>query len=563
MNNDNREQNKGMQGNGQNIPQFTPKQPVVPPYTPTASPYAPTPPPYAPQVPPQAQQPVQPQVPPYYNEVNGGIPQGNPVNPQPRQPQEYADFVAEQQYAQSQGQAPQGAPRTTAYYGGYQQAPPQHYAAQYPANQYNGYYPQKQKMNTGLKVFIWVISILAVGTILGFVAFTSYAVSHRSSYDSTYPYDGNFSDFYESEEPILPYEKTPENVPDNEEPDYEEPAEQELPDIPLNPNPEGIVIDKKPVGAELKPEEIYTENVDTTVAILSLYRDASGQEATGTGTGIVATEDGYIITNSHLVMHSKSTQVSITTFDGEEHDAIVVGVDRSTDLAVLKMDGKNMKTASFGSVEEMEIGEDVIVIGNPGGPRFSGSLTDGLISGLDREVGEYSESGMTYIQTNAAINPGNSGGPLLNMYGQVIGINSSKIVSSGYEGMGFAIPVSKAQDIINELMQGGYVKGRTRLGIIGSDITEIEAMYGMPRGFRIIEINEESVFSGTKVQEGDIIIGIDGTEVSGLASLSNQLLTHAPGDKVKLTIFRREDTAKGSEFEVEITLLEDKGETQK
>ena len=164
----------------------------------------------------------------------------------------------------------------------------------------------------------------------------------------------------------------------------------------------------------------------------------------GTGTGIIATEDGYIITNSHVILDSKSVPVQVKTNDGTFHDAVVVGYDKTTDLAVLKIDGTGYTPAEFGNSDELVMGQAVLAIGNPGGEQFSGSLTSGIISGLDRSVDEYSSNGMTYIQTDAAINPGNSGGPLVNMYGQVIGINSAKIVSEQYEGMGFAIPTSGA-----------------------------------------------------------------------------------------------------------------------
>ncbi len=172
---------------------------------------------------------------------------------------------------------------------------------------------------------------------------------------------------------------------------------------------------------------------------------------------------------------------------------------------------------------------------------------------------------MTYIQTDAAINPGNSGGPLVNMYGQVVGINSSKIVTEGYEGMGFAIPVSRAQPIINNLLSDGYIKGRTRLGIMCMEISESMAqMYSIPRGLQITEFNEGCTLEGTEAQPGDIITAIEGERVESLRDVSNLLLRYSPGDQVTLTLYRPSQTfgQNGRELEVEITLLEDKGETQ-
>ncbi len=455
---------------------------------------------------------------------------------------------------------------------------PVKYAPQYqhiPPNGYyntpHGYYPvqHKQKMSTGLKVFIWVISIFAAGTMLGFGIFLAHTVTtYRADYSSVertpdyeWPFDedGNPYSDENPEERIVPDQDA---LPDTNEP---------LPEIELDPNVKAIIeIEKKPAGEELTAQEIYADVAASIVGVGAVYTDEStGNDVQGAGTGIIATADGYIVTNSHVVMNSKKTRITITTHDGEEHEAIVVGTDRTTDLAVLKMDGKGYTPAMFGDADELEIGEQVIAIGNPGGQRFSSSLTGGYVSGLDREVGEYSENGMTYIQTDAAINPGNSGGPLLNMFGQVVGINSSKIITAGYEGMGFAIPVSKAQNIINELSSGGYVKGRTRLGITGIDISEMETIYGYPRGFKIMSFADDSVFNGTEAEVGDIITKIDGTAVKGINELSNLLLNYSPNDKVTLTLFRmgdkllREDNNSfGEEFEVVITLLEDKGETQ-
>ena len=210
-------------------------------------------------------------------------------------------------------------------------------------------------------------------------------------------------------------------------PDSKEESHGEL-DVDITPNTEGITIPKKPQGQELTSQEVYKKVVKSTVTVaVTLTRN--GQEQNSTGTGIIATSDGYIITNSHVVLNTKSSVVKIITSGGEEYEAVVVGVDRTTDLAILKTNDHNFTPAEFGDAGELEIGDSVVAIGNPGGEKFSGSMTGGYVSGLDREVGRYSENGMTYIQTDAAINPGNSGGPLVNMYGQVIGINSSKIIT--------------------------------------------------------------------------------------------------------------------------------------
>ena len=411
----------------------------------------------------------------------------------------------------------------------------------------------KKKLPLGLKVFLWVASILAAGAVLGFAIYLGYSASTGT---------GAFQAPYEDYLPELPYE--------DEEPGesqaQEETEEEELPPLPevdVTPNDQGIQIEEKPEGEAMDAQAVYDKVAPSTVTV-TVRRDPDSEKPDSTGTGIIATADGYIITNAHVVLHSKSVYVKVTTYDGQEYDAVVVGSDRTTDLAVIKTNDYGFTPAQFGDAGELSIGEWVLAIGNPGGERFSSSLTRGIISGLDREVGEYSENGMTYIQTDAAINPGNSGGPLVNMYGQVVGINSSKIMTEGYEGMGFAIPVSTAKDIIDQLLAGGYVEGRVRLGIMGREIDGTMAMiYGLPQGFMISELPEDSAFAGTGAQVGDVITAIDGNEVASLSEISNLLLRYSPGDQVTVTLFRQNDSGVGGEeIDVTITLLEDRGETQ-
>ena len=423
----------------------------------------------------------------------------------------------------------------------------------------------KKPLNRGVRGFLWLLSVLSVGTLLGFGIYLSYGGDPEES-GFTSPLQDPPPWYEDYGVPEVPQEEVP------EDPDYQDSVEipdptREKPEIEMAAEPEGIVVAPRPTGPEMGTGEIYEKVAASTVTVSCSILTESGEEVTTTGTGIVATADGYIITNSHVVFNSKSTSVLVTMHDGSVYDALVVGADRTTDLAVLKTNDHDFTPAEFGEIEEMVIGDDVIAIGNPGGEQFSSSLTKGVISGLDRRVGEYSGNGMTYIQTDAAINPGNSGGPLVNLHGQVIGINSSKIVSSGYEGMGFAIPVSKALEIINELCQGGYVKGRTRLGIMGRDISAMDVQYytyNIPLGFLIQEIQEDSAFQGTEAQPYDIIIAIEGETVTGLDGISNRLLDYAPGDQVSVTLYRVPESGRGEgeEIEVTITLLEDLGETQ-
>lgn len=496
-------------------------------------------PPPAPQV-----QDMQPPYPPYAQQA-----------PQPRQP-------VWQNTAYAPGQPPYSGPNDPNHAQNiYHTQPRPPYPPYSPAAQK----PPKKKKSAALVVFLWILSVLSIGTIVGFSAYfvhniyedASHAVAQgdEESAGRNAPGDNRDNSDGSREDPDA-----------GESPDFgavvPPDPNAEKPDIEVPENPAGIQISEVPAGNELAASEIYDKVAVSTVTIAASITGSYGEGESSTGTGIIATADGYIITNAHVVFSTKSTSVKITTLDEKEYDAIVVGVDRSTDLAVLKANNHNFTPAEFGNADSLKIGEWVIAIGNPGGAQFYASLTRGVVSGLNRAVADYSENGMLYIQTDAAINPGNSGGPLVNMHGQVVGINSSKIVTSGYEGMGFAIPISRAQSIINELMENGYIKGRTRLGIKGQDYADdFEERYG----FQISEIDGDSAFAGTAAQPGDVIIAVDGNEVYSLASLSNLLLNYTPGDKVTVTLYRPPatfPTQRGRELEVEITLLEDSGETQ-
>lgn len=476
-------------------------------------------------------------------ESQQGAPQpGAPAGGQPYPPQPWQGW-----YYGAPPQVPYAPPPAPGGYypyaqGWYQPQPGQPWYGQ-PAGQ-----PPRKKMSRGLKVFLWIASALTVGVVLGFAGFVvSWAVAG--------PQQGG------SLVETLPEESQPDSSQEGQ--DAAGTPEIELPDVDVTPNEEGITIHEKPEGEALDAQAVYNQVVKSTVAITA---SRTGETTDSSGTGIIATSDGYIITNAHVVLNTKSVLVTVTTYDGQQYDAVVVGMDRTTDLAIIKTNDYGFTPAQFGDSDQLSIGEWVVAIGNPGGERFASSLTRGIISGLDRAVERYSEDGMTFIQTDAAINPGNSGGPLVNMYGQVVGINSSKIITDGYEGMGFAIPVSKAKDIIDQLLSGGYVEGRVRLGITGSDISATQAaFYGVPRGFMIVSIDEDSAFAGTEAQPEDIITAIDGETVEELQDISNLLLRYSPGDQVTVTLYRPpvNGMGEGEELEVTITLLEDKGETQR
>lgn len=276
----------------------------------------------------------------------------------------------------------------------------------------------------------------------------------------------------------------------------------------------------------------------------------------GAGTGILLSEDGYIITNQHVISEGSSFKVVLN--DDREFEAKLVGSDSKTDLAVLKIEATGLTAATFGKSSEAVIGEEVIAIGNSAG--LSGSITKGIISQLDRQV---LSGALDMIQTDAAVNPGNSGGPLVNMYGQIIGITSSKYVGTGYEGIGFAISIDEAIPIVEQLMQYGYVKDRAQIGIKYTLLTETVAnMYGIEPGLYVKSIDNDCYVSGSDLQLYDIITKIDGVEMTSANSITQALNGKKPGDTVKLTVYRMSTTStSGKTLEIEVKLSEDKGDT--
>lgn len=274
------------------------------------------------------------------------------------------------------------------------------------------------------------------------------------------------------------------------------------------------------------------------------------------GSGIIATSDGYIITNAHVVDGADSLKV--ITSDGQTYEAELIGSDSMTDLAVIKIEATGLTAAEFGSSDDLVVADPVIAIGNPGGLQFNSTVTIGYVSALNRSVTN-SETGYTMecIQTDAAINPGNSGGALVNMYGQVIGINSSKIVATGYEGLGFAIPIDDALPIISDLKEYGYVKDRAMLGISGQYLDSWTAnFYGLTPGMYVASISNESV-TQAGIQKGDVITKIDDTDVTSANTISGYIAKKKPGDTVTLSVTRG---LTGESFTCTVTLTESTGQ---
>ena len=284
----------------------------------------------------------------------------------------------------------------------------------------------------------------------------------------------------------------------------------------------------------------------------------TSQSATGTstGTGVILTADGYIVTNCHVIRDGQI--ITVRLHDGRTLDAMLVGMDEISDLAVLQVDGQDLTPAQLGDSDSLRVGDVVVAIGDPLGQQFSGSMTDGIVSAINRDV-TVNGRVMTLIQTNAAMNSGNSGGPLINCYGQVIGINTMKIGaftdSAGVEGIGFAIPSTTVKDIVDQIISQGYVSGRPTLGVTGESLSSLyQHFYHLPAGLYITEVAYNSPAWLCGIEEGDLLLSIDDIRITDMDSLKNVLYTHEAGDQVTVTIYRNGNTASAT-----VTLAEDKG----
>lgn len=261
----------------------------------------------------------------------------------------------------------------------------------------------------------------------------------------------------------------------------------------------------------------------------------------GSGSGIIISTDGYIVTNQHVIADANTITVILNS--GEEFEATLIGADARTDLAVLKINKTGLTAAPLGDSNLAEVGDLAVAIGNPLGQELAGTVTAGVISAVNRKM---TVDGRTYnlIQTDAAINPGNSGGALVNKYGQVIGINSIKMSQDGVEGIGFAIAMSEAKPIIDDLMNNGYVSGRPLIGITATESRN---------GLTVYTVAEGSGAQKAGIKEGDLIIKADGIVVKTVDELNDIKDKKAPGDKVTLTLIRD-----GELLDVKVELQEDK-----
>ena len=277
------------------------------------------------------------------------------------------------------------------------------------------------------------------------------------------------------------------------------------------------------------------------------------ENGTSSGTGVVLTKTGYLVTNCHVVDGAVSVRALFT--DGRELSARLIGADAVSDLAVLWVDADDLSPAQFGDSSTLRVGDLAVAIGDPLGVELRGTMTDGIISAINRNVTTGGRT-MTLIQTNAALNSGNSGGPLLNCYGQVIGINTMKIGaftdSAGVEGLGFAIPSTTVKNIVDQLIAQGYVSGRPTLGLSLRETSATERQfYRLPYGLLVTEVAEGSDAGEKGLKPGDVLVRLDNTDIANQDTLDTVLYSHSVGDSLEAVIYRS-----GRYYSVQLTLEE-------
>ena len=396
--------------------------------------------------------------------------------------------------------------------------------------------PKKKSSGKGFRVFLGIIAAVLGCCVIALAAFG--IMSFVDGFHKT-PADSNHGSSYSQSQ-------------------QESQSKNETPPLSLQGKPdsgEAVVS----TDGKLSATEIYKQVSPSVVGVV-VYQYSQSFEPIGEGSGIIISADGYILTNAHVVKGAEAIRVVL--YNEQEYDARLIGSDEQTDIAVLKIDETNLTAAELGDSAEIEVGETVYAIGNPGGIALQSSFTNGIVSGLNRVITTQDNSyAMNVIQTNAAINPGNSGGALVNEYGQVIGITSSKLADVDYEGIGFAIPTATAIPIVQEVIEHGYVSGRAMLGITGKSIDSVEARYyNVPLGVQIVSINENGAFAGTEAATGDIITRFGSTEITSMEDLQACLAESTPGDTVEVTLYRYSATKNNDRtFTVTVTLIENKG----
>ena len=330
--------------------------------------------------------------------------------------------------------------------------------------------------------------------------------------------------------------------------------------------PVSVKVNQVDGQTKMEPAEVYASTVNSVVSINTTSTSGTnifGQavETASAGSGFIITQDGYIVTNHHVVTDADEGTVVVQFYSGEEYPAAIVGTDSMNDVALLKIEAEGLQTVTVGDSDEVEVGETVEAIGNPLGD-LTFTMTAGYISALDREI-DADGTPINMLQTDVAINAGNSGGPLFDMNGNIIGVTTAKVSGTTetgvtIEGLGFAIPINDVLRVVYDLQQYGRVRGRAYLGVTLQNLdAEVAEIYGLPSGPQVVTVTEGSCSEKAGLQPHDIILEFDGREINAYSDLVSALSKHRAGDTVKLKLYRA-----GAEIEVTLTLDERPGEEE-
>ena len=392
-----------------------------------------------------------------------------------------------------------------------------------------------EKDNKNKKPPVWrfvglvaLVAALIVATSLAFAGKGKESPSLTGTEDGELP--ENFTDFFSSY-----YTSTQEETPEINIP-------------PLETKADFRIAEPESAGEELSLQEIYRKCSVSIVAIAGYAENSTGYSW---GTGVVLSEDGLILTNTHVIEGCDSASVKL--YDDSSYEAKLIGADSISDLAVLKIEAAGLIPAEFGDSTALSVGDRVTAIGNPLGEDFRMTMTDGIVSAIERGV-SFKGHSMTLLQTNTALNEGNSGGALFNMYGQVVGITNMKMMSSysSIEGIGFAIPSATVRTVVNSLVEYGEVKGRPSIGLTAGSIPPNAAEhYELPEGLYVSDVQAGSDAEAKGIMAGDIITAVNGQSVTDTADIIRIRNSLSVGDTMTLTIWRF-----GESFDVEIVLME-------
>ena len=457
---------------------------------------------------PQSEQPMQ--------QPQAEQPEQAPQSEQPMQQPQAEQPAQAPQSEQPQAEEPRTPFQTPVQHPEFRQAQQQTGFGEVPPMSQKPHTPKNKKHSRGLALGLCGVAaaclLFAGGAVVGNMAFGGYANSDSGTSAST-----------SDSAPTLQINSKPESDSSNSSDNYD-------------------------TADGMAGEDIYKKVNPSVVSVIS-----TTAEGTGSGSGVIMSKDGYIITNNHVVDGAQSVSVQLS--DGTSLDAEIIGTDEQTDLAVIKVTPtSDLTAAEFGDSDELEPGEYAYAIGSPGGVQFANTITGGRISAINRDL-TVNDRVMTLIQTDASINNGNSGGALINKYGQVVGITSAKLSGNAFgsatvEGMGFAIPINTAKDIVDELIQNGYVSGRPSIGITGQNV---ESADGKVSGVQVYSIDSRAKAASEGLQVGDVITAVDGTPTPDMDKVNELKQDKKAGDKLTLSVYR---ISTGKTLNITITLTD-------